>query len=169
VGQRGPQPKPKVIRVPAGGVRPAGRIPRGAPDKPASLRGEASAEWDRIVPELEAAGLVARVDRAGLVAYCLAWAQMVWADASLQKDGPIISEPIQSAKGDVIGYHTKAHPANQIHSDASRRVAAWVDKFGLTPAARARLEGGGTVGGEAPAGNRVLAIRDRIQAARGGA
>lgn len=152
--------------MPAGAA--GGKIPRGSPDKPARLPAEAAAEWDRITAELDAAGLLSRVDRASLTAYCLAWARMVWADQRLQADGPIISEPIQNATGQVIGQKIKAHPAGAILDSAARQVAAFADRFGLTPAARARLEGDGGAGKPAPAGNSILAIRDEIARIRSG-
>lgn len=164
MGQRGPAPKPKILRAPTG----RNRIARGRPEKPRALVGEASAEWDRIIPELEAAGMLAVVDRAGLIGYCLAFSQMCAADSILQAEGIICSEPIQNAAGKVIAERIKAHPAVAIHAEASRRVLAYIDRFGLTPAARQRLEGGGPAAGETSGGNRVLAIRDRIEAARGG-
>jgi P27 family predicted phage terminase small subunit len=114
---------------------------------------------------LEAAGWLAVVDRAGLAAYCLAWAQMVWADGVLLRDGAIVEEPVQTARGEKIGVRLKAHPAAKIHADASRRVKMFLAEFGLTPASRQRLEGDGPAA-DAPAGNRVLAIRDRIEQAR---
>lgn len=172
MGQRGPKPKPAALKILAGNPgrrpveapKPTGRARKGRPPKPPELTGEAAAEWDRIIPELEAAGWLSVVDRAGLAAYCLAWAQMVWADGVLLRDGAVVEEPVQTATGKKIGVRLKAHPAAKIHADASRRVKMFLDSFGLTPAARQRFEG--DTGAGAPAGNKVIAIRERIEHAR---
>lgn len=175
MGQRGPKPKHPALKLLAGnpgkrtvaGTSPrvSGRARRGRPDKPRELTGEAAKEWDRIIPELEAAGWLAVVDRAGLAAYCLAWAQMVWADEVCREEGAVIREPVQTAKGEVTEFvRLKAHPAVKIHTEASRRVLSFLAEFGLTPAARGRLEGDAPA--EAPTGNRVVGIRDHIKAIR---
>ena len=42
------------------------------------------------MPELEAAGLLARADRAALAAYCQAWARWVEAEQKIQSSGPVL-------------------------------------------------------------------------------
>lgn len=176
MGNRGPKPKPIALKLLGGnpGNRPAqatgtGRARKGRPEKPADLTGEASREWDRIVPELEAAGWLAVVDRAGLSAYCFAWAQMVWAESVMQAEGAIIREPVQTSKGEIIpGFEKlKAHPAVKIHAEASGRVRSYLAEFGLTPASRSRLEGdaGGAI--DKPV-NKITELAARVQAARNG-
>jgi P27 family predicted phage terminase small subunit len=173
VGQRGPKPKNPALKLlagnpgkrPVGAVTSAGTARPGRPDRPRELKGEAAREWERIVPELEAAGWLAVIDRAGLAAYCCAWAQFAWAEGVIQREGAIVSEPVQTAKGEVVGSRMKAHPAVKMRHDAAAQMGAFLDRFGLTPAARSRLTGGG--GPPAPTeGNKVLSIRDRIQQAR---
>lgn len=173
MGQRGPKPKPVKLKLLAGnpGKRPAtnarpASIRRGRPERPPELMGEAAAEWDRIVPDLDAAGLLALVDRAALAAYCLAWAELIAATQMLDEDGRIVDEPMQNARGEIIGTRKKAHPANRLQRDAFARVKTYIVEFGLTPAARGRLGDAGAPA-EGAGGNTVLAIRDRIKTARG--
>jgi P27 family predicted phage terminase small subunit len=139
----------------------------GRPDRPPELTAEAAAEWDRIVPELDAAGVLSKVDRAALAAYCFAWGELVGATAILEEEGRIVREPMQNSRGEVIGEKVKNHPANRLMSDASARVKAYIVEFGLTPAARQRLGDPTAEAADGP-GNKVLAIWDRIRAHRNG-
>jgi P27 family predicted phage terminase small subunit len=56
------------------------------PDCPKHLWPEAKREWRRIGPELEDAGLVAKIDRAALALYCQSWARMVWHEECLTRE-----------------------------------------------------------------------------------
>jgi P27 family predicted phage terminase small subunit len=177
MGQRGPKAKSPTLKLlagnpgrrPAEGAAPAGgrRIARGLPDRPPEVAGEAAAEWARIVPELDAAGILSRVDRAALAAYCLAWAELMTALDILNREGRTVREPIQSARGEVVGEKIKLHPAVRLQQSAFGRVRALLADLGLTPGARQRMEGGAAGGGELPA-NRILGLRDRAAAARNG-
>lgn len=173
MGQRGPRPKHPALKFLAGnpGKRPAGRsgagrVRKGVPDRPAELTGEAAAEWDRLAPELNAAGLLAVTDRGILAAYCLAWADMLAARAEINAGGRFLRVPLQTSRGEVVGHRVQEHPAVRLLDKASARVQRLAAELGITAASRARLEGDGA--GEAEEGNRVVAIRERIQQARGG-
>jgi len=56
-----------------------------APEPPAWLDKEALAEWARVVPELDAQGLISIVDRGILASYCTAWSIYVQAVAELDR------------------------------------------------------------------------------------
>lgn len=156
---------PKTGVKPAGGKPSARTLAAAAPDKPADLTPEASAEWDRVVPELAAVGALVAVDRAALVTYCTAWGEWVEATRILEAEGRIILEPIQSARGEVIGHRQKLHPAVRLAREAFDRVRAMLSAFGLTPAARGVGVGDGS--GGTPAANRVFTLAERVAAARG--
>jgi P27 family predicted phage terminase small subunit len=173
VGQRGPKPKPAALKLLAGnpGKRPQpassgrGRVRKGVPDRPPELTGEAAAEWDRLAPELDAAGLLAVTDRGTLAAYCLAWQDMLAARATIAEEGRYIRTPVQTSTGDVIGERVVEHPAVKHLDQASKRLAGLGDKLGVAAASRARLEGDG---GAEERGNKVQALRDRIAGLRNG-
>jgi P27 family predicted phage terminase small subunit len=63
------------------------------PNFPEYLDKEARAEWERITPELVTLGILARVDRAALSAYCMAWSRWVDAETNLRKFGAVIKTP----------------------------------------------------------------------------
>lgn len=128
---RGPMPS-----IPSGFKAP----PVAAPDPPSWLEGDALAEWERIVPLLLRSELVTEWDQISLAAYCQACAELIRCTKLLDEEGRFFTEPVQNAKGDVIGERKKAHPALSAQRDAFSRVKAFLAEFGLTPAARVRLK-----------------------------
>jgi P27 family predicted phage terminase small subunit len=106
------------------------RVPPTAPDW---LTPEAAAEWERVLPELSRLDLVKESDRAGLAAYCEAWAVFVEATTIVQRDGLTIE-----AKQGML-----AHPAVAIARNAGREMRSWAAHFGLTPSTEQALSRGG--------------------------
>lgn len=114
------KPKPRLILEPA------------APAPPTTLSKEAKAEWKRIVPELDAKGLLAKVDRGVLSAYCDAWAQ--WNRARLELDEGELT---------VLSGHDlrpAKNPAWQIYAQAGALVAKFATELFITPNARLRAQ-----------------------------
>lgn len=110
---------------------------------PAGLVGEAKAEWDRIIPELELAGLITKIDRAALAAYCFCYAEWFSAKAELDTMGRMIKEPIVGI-GDngpeVIDYKFKKNPLCAEVWNGLRLMKAYLVEFGLTPSSRSRIK-----------------------------
>jgi P27 family predicted phage terminase small subunit len=173
VGQRGPKPKPAALKLLAGnpGKRSTqssggrGRVRKGVPDRPPELTGEAAAEWDRVAPELDAAGLLAVTDRGILAALCLTYQDMLACRDTIAREGRYLTVPIQTSKGEVTGEKTVTHPAVKDLAEACKRYATIAKELGVTAASRARLEGDG---GDGDKGNRVSNLRERIQQIRTG-
>src|SRR5262249_30285062 len=63
------------------------------PELPTILVGEALLEWHRITAELLQLGLVTKVDRAALAAYCQAWGRWVEAEEHLTTEATIFKSP----------------------------------------------------------------------------
>ena len=127
MGERGPLPKPQARRRNARAV--AGRVAVARPAKPRSLTGEAAAEWNRIVPELERSGILSTIDRALLVRYCTAWADWVELDGLLAQGSKIV----RGQKGNLV-----RSPAWLMRRDAEQTLAELGRQLGLTPVARLR-------------------------------
>lgn len=175
VGKRGPKPKRADLKalagnpgkrplIPADGSRRRARLRRGRPDRPRELDGEAGREWDRVCADLDESGNLAVADRGILAAYCLAVADMLAARAEISRAGRWIQQPMQSAKGELIGEKTIEHPAVKLLDRASTRVGKLAEQLGLSPASRHRQEDA-----ESPqpaAGNKVVELRERIAANR---
>jgi P27 family predicted phage terminase small subunit len=100
------------------------------PSPPTWLDREAKAEWKRIVPELDRLGILARVDRAVLAAYCDVWSKWVEARNEL-------------AHGLVVEYRSDRgptkNPAWQIYRDAANQLVALAKELGTSPNARLRM------------------------------
>jgi P27 family predicted phage terminase small subunit len=118
-----------------------------------------------VVKELDAAGVLATADRDALAAYCSCVADVEELTKLIDADGLMVDTPTVDRNGELTGDTVrKPHPALKWRSDLLLKVKQFAAEFGLTPASRSRVSGQ-----PAPAeaeGNRVLAIRDRIQAAR---
>lgn len=111
--------------------RPGGKkqIPVGRPSKPAMLTGEAAAEWHRIVPELEAAGVLTVIDRAVLIRYCQAWADWHELNEKLQQTGKLVK-----GRRDAL----VRNPLWLMRSDIEATLADLGRQLLLNPAARLR-------------------------------
>jgi P27 family predicted phage terminase small subunit len=132
MAKRGPNPLPENLRNLKGS---AGGSPRGAspttppgrPERPDYLDDQAAAEWDRLVPKLEAIGVMAESYGPALALYCEAYSRWRQAEALVSKHGMIVP----TARG---GH--QVHPAMRISRDASATMLRFLCEFGLTPASR---------------------------------
>lgn len=104
----------------------------GRPSCPAWLDREAKAEWRRIVPDLDAMGVLTRVDRSALAAYCATWSRWRDAEEKLQKFGPVL-------KPTASGYLPQS-PFVALARTYLEEMTRLMREFGLTPASRSRLE-----------------------------
>jgi P27 family predicted phage terminase small subunit len=134
---RGRKPKPTVLKLLDGnpGKRPLNnREPaasQGVPEMPDGLDDEAQAEWNRIVPELHGMGVLCRIDRAALAAYCTAWSRWRNAEAQVRKFGSIVKSPDK-------GFPMKS-PYLTIADQAMETMRKFLIEFGLTPSSRSRI------------------------------
>lgn len=137
---RPPKAKNELLR---GGSRRARAQPddlasvvgAGAPNPPTWLKGEARAEWKRIVPKLEHA--LATIDRAGLVMLCEAWADYVTLSAQLAA----APQPAEGADAETWAAHaTWLRGLGGERNGAYQRWVTLAQRFGLTPADRARVK-----------------------------
>lgn len=137
---RGPKPKPTQFKVLHGnpGKRPLNeREPQPesvVPDCPEHLDAEAQREWARISVELHAMGVIAKVDRAALAAYCTAWGRWVKAEGALAKSGEIL----KSKKTEEYYQNPYLAVANR----AMKQMKEFLVEFGMTPSSRTRLQVG---------------------------
>lgn len=139
MGRRGPVPMPDNVRR-IRGTKPlrdaeTGEkvkrlvLPPVAPKPPEGLSRKASAEWRRIVPELERAGVLAEIDRGALTAYVTAWAHMQEAEEILKREGLI-----RETKDGL-----SRHPAWIVYREANRTMLAAARELYLTPTSRLRI------------------------------
>jgi P27 family predicted phage terminase small subunit len=136
---RGRKPLPSNVvqlRGNPGKRRPNDAEPRPAPavpSCPACLGDEARKEWKRLARELGDLGLLTRIDRGMLAAYCQAHALWVEAVSSLERYGTMVKSP----NGFPMQSPYVAVANKQV--DLMGRIAA---EFGMTPSSRTRIRVG---------------------------
>jgi len=111
------EPKPnKYARVPS----PPGHLDRIGKN-----------EWRRVSKQLHQAGLLTKIDRAALLAYCTCYSTWVNAQEQVKKHGVLIKAqsgfPMQS-------------PYLQIANKAMIEMRKWLVEFGMTPSSRSRVD-----------------------------
>jgi P27 family predicted phage terminase small subunit len=101
------------------------------PECPGHIKGEARREWDRITVELHALGILTKIDRAALAAYCTAWGDYVYAETHLLTE----DEVIESIKGGKY-----QNPWVGIKTSAMDRMVRIAAEFGMTPSSRSKIK-----------------------------
>ena len=104
--------------------------PSGGTTCPAWLDSRARQEWRRIAPELRRVGLLTRVDRSTLGAYCSAVSRWAQAEDQIAREGATFRTP--------NGYCQK-HPAVTIAKESMELIRRLAAEFGLSPSARQRI------------------------------
>lgn len=111
------------------------RLPPTAPE---ILSGEALAEWERVVPELQRLNLTKPIDASALAAYCLCWQRLVQAQRLVDEEGLLST----NSQGRV------RHPAVAVVEAASKELRGWAAEFGLTPSSESKVSRQEASGGE---------------------
>lgn len=133
---RGRKPTPTPLRILRGnpGKRALNRNePTPAPtipEAPAHLTPAALEEWDRIAPVLLEQGLLTDLDRAGLAAYCVAYARWIEAEESVRKLGVLVKSP--------NGFPVHS-PYLAIANRAMEQMQRLLAEFGMSPSSRSRV------------------------------
>ena len=106
---------------------PSGKMP----DCPGWLDADAHAEWNRVLPQLEAMGIVGATDYAVMVGYCESWSQYKMAVEMLARTGPL-HKPRND--GEV-----RRSPMVFILKDAREAMLKFGRELGLSPSARSSV------------------------------
>ena len=141
MGSRGPVKKPTALRVLEGnpGKRPLpSKEPKPVvsavvPKPPSFLRPAAKRKWKSLAPQLQALGLLTEIDVDALAACCNSYA--TWEAFVFELKDPKFKEIITNRFGEV-----KVNPAVDGIQKAQEEYLKWLKEFGLTPAARSRVE-----------------------------
>jgi P27 family predicted phage terminase small subunit len=99
------------------------------------LNDRAALVWDEVVPQLEAAGMLARFDGRAFRRYCEL--STVWDDMLdfLRKSGH--AHPVKNARGEVTG--VRAYPQMRMLLQLNEVLLRIEAHYGMTPASRSRL------------------------------
>lgn len=142
-GRRGPKPLPDNVHKLAGNpskkkfTRVSGEtVPVAVPECPRHIEKNkvASAEWKAITGELYKLGLVAKVDKAALAVYCIAYARWVEAENKIEKMGE--AALIQSTPNGYQQIGVWLQISNRMVELMHKMMA----EFGMTPSARVRVD-----------------------------
>ena len=101
-----------------------------SPTCPRWISGEARKEWKRLASELASMKVISQTDRSSLEQYCVAYQQ--WRD----------SLKVIAAEGVMIDTPTglREHPQGKIARECANLIHKMLAQFGMTPAARSRLQ-----------------------------
>lgn len=153
-GTRGPLPKPTALRALEGGRSRAHDLSAGVnpridvPDAPKHLGKEAVKEWKRITPILKELGLISGLDRAALALYCQAYGRLSELEESFTrrvKQKTTLEMPYVDAVFEVSHSVTPSGYAQQsvivqLIKSHREQVNRYLMHFGLSPAARGRVQ-----------------------------
>jgi P27 family predicted phage terminase small subunit len=120
------------------GTRPGEPKPEPqAPPKPAAMSPGAAVVWDEVVPQLDAAGMLAQFDGRAFSRYCELWT--AWDDqlAFLRKSG--YAHPVKNSRGDITG--VRPYPQVRLMLQINEALLRMEAHYGMTPASRARVSG----------------------------
>jgi len=132
----GRKPKPTALKILQGnpGKRKLNKNepkPRTEiPSCPTWLTAMAQMEWKRIVPQLKKLGLISKLDRSALAAYCQAFGRWQDAELEIRKYGFVCI----TDKGNVI-----QRPEVGIANKALEQMYKFLTEFGMSPASRTKL------------------------------
>ena len=101
------------------------------PSPPEHLSQTASVEWGRVSQELYYLGLLSRIDRAALAAYCQSYSRWVEAELQLTQKGLLV----KTKNKNII-----QSPLVGIANKSMEMMHKFLTEFGMTPAARARVQ-----------------------------
>ncbi len=133
---RGRKPKPTALKRAQGNPGKRGlnhaepQPPDGLPTCPPHLSPAAREEWDRLAETLHGMGVLTVVDRAGLAAYCQAYARWVEAEEKLRETPPLVKTP--------SGY-VQQSPWLTVANKQLELMGRYMAEFGMTPASRSRV------------------------------
>ena len=140
MGKRGPRPTPSNVKIARGTYRPdrVGNEPQpvGMPKCPAWLSADGKKEFKRLVKVLGQMGLLGAADQNSLARYASTWVRWRQAIQIVERGGEV------TIYKDEDGKIKSIQPA--AFAAIARGLAEQLDKlesaFGMTPAARSRIE-----------------------------
>ncbi len=131
-----PTKKPTALKLVTGQIRPGRMNPNEPqpeieiPSCPSVLSPGAKAEWRRVAPMLEDQGLLSKLDRTALAAYCELYARWTEALKELKTGGSVITTPNGSLQ---------VSPHMSIARSAEKELRAYAALFGMSPADRSKV------------------------------
>jgi len=118
------------------------------------VKGAARKEWKRLAPELYRLGLLTRLDRAALAAYCIACGQLEEVEqelsrmkklhremSRLRKKNPGMKMEVSNGMVSITSNgNAVMEPLLSVRKQAMEQMHKFLAEFGMTPASRSRIE-----------------------------
>ena len=107
------------------------------PTCPSHIEGAAKTEWKRVTKELFDKGILDRIDRAGLAAYCDAYGRWVKATKELKEFEEIFPGnglTVRTSNGNWI-----VNPLINVINKSLEQMHKFAVEFGMTPSSRTRI------------------------------
>lgn len=140
MGRRGPTPTPTEILKRRGSREVSKRKNEPHPDRgarcPSWLDKDAKAVWQQVAKDLNALGVLTKVDANALARYCRLFVRWKKADAFLQQYGETYALKDDEGKPKCFQQFPEVGILNKLGPQLLRLE----QEFGLTPAARARIQ-----------------------------
>jgi P27 family predicted phage terminase small subunit len=134
------KPKPYALKVVSGTTRGKAKEatqPRlSGTEPPAFVSDRARAHWPALARLLADMGVLSDGDMTALGLLCETLAEWIEAGRTIAQHGATYEATTEA--GAVMH---RAHPAVAQRADAARRVQSLLSEFGLTPSARAKVQG----------------------------
>jgi|ERR1019366_2112221 P27 family predicted phage terminase small subunit len=140
------RPKPTRLKQLAGNpgkrrLNPAEPKPKlGTPKRPKFITGLARREWNAIVPQLVALGILGEVEHAAVSGYCLAFAAVAEAKAEIERLGLVITAEVQDKDGNFHVTGARKNPACTVLDAALKQLRAFSSELGLSPSSRSKIQ-----------------------------
>jgi P27 family predicted phage terminase small subunit len=141
---RGPKPRPAFLKLVKGTRKSRLNRNEPLPDPnlpmpPPHLSDEAKVEWGRVSEDLYRLGILTKIDRAALAAYCQAYGRWVRAELVLaemaKRDELSGGLMVRTLNGNAI-QNPMVGTANKAMADMVR----YATDLGMTPSARSRVQ-----------------------------
>lgn len=145
---RGRKPTASVVKLITGNPgkrafnKQEAKPPPAVPEPPIILKGDALREWRRVTVLLADVGLITKLDRAVIAAYCQAWARWLECERMLASTGMIMRTP-----NGYPAYSPYLSAANKA-MDQLRHLS---EQIGLSGSARSRIKAAEPSAGMDPA------------------
>jgi P27 family predicted phage terminase small subunit len=125
--------------------------PKGRPEAPKELSGEALSEWNRMIVRLETAGTLATVDDAVIYQYCRLFAETEQAAVSREESAAsvdLLEDNLSDLKGsDLVQCFQEISKMRQLEARYTSQIRqgrmslrAYLVEMGMTPASRGRVK-----------------------------
>ncbi len=109
-----------------------------APAIPAFIDSIAKAEWKRLGPQLEALGVLTKIDGVAFATLCQLVSRFIAIEAKITPDTLLVDKIVVTKKGEVFT-EKKPTPLVNMSLQTAQQIRAFCSEFGVTPAGATKI------------------------------